>query len=190
MSAESFENMVGMVRHACTEALAAEEWKVALDLLQMACTYHDEVAGQSPRSRVHSRSCAGMYVSLQVGVQGAPVQAGELLLGRLVGLEGLDARFWYGAYLAQCNHERRKFLDGVDARSSVDMRMVEENTHLSQALSILSLMKDAGAPTDERFGLAQRAVSAGLIRVEQANAWFAEVRGAGHPPSTPSRVTP
>ena len=101
-------------------------------------------------------------------------QAGELMLTLLTDLTGLDARFWYGAYFAQCNHERQKAVETMDVRSSVDMRMIEENTYLSQALTILGLMKDMGVDSAARFQMVQQIVAKGLIPIEQANAWFSD----------------
>eukprot|EP01052_Picozoa_sp_SAG31_P057511 SAG31_NODE_17064_length_684_cov_2.032479_1_plen_227_part_11 len=136
-----------MVCEATEEAVSAAEWKLALDLLQMGATYHNE--------------------------------AGDRLLTHLaVGLEGkLDLRFWFQAYFAQCSHEWQKAVDTMDVRSSVDMRMIEENTYLSQALAVLGLMEDMAVDADQRFQLVQHIVAKRLVAKDQANAWFVDTIG-------------
>ena len=86
-----------------------------------------------------------------------------------------DNALWDGVYITQCECEKERASHLVTTPE--DTRLLNENTHLSVALSTLATMQDLGVGVDLRHVLIQCIVDSGLLSTALASMWFADFVG-------------
>ena len=85
-----------------------------------------------------------------------------------------DNALWDGVYIRQCEYEKDR---ASHLLTPEDTRLLNENTHLSVALSTLATMQDLGVGVDLRHVLIQCIVDSGLLSTALASMWFADFVG-------------